>query len=168
MAAVTDPGLFGLRVHRPTATEVANITALDEGPSGLKGRFIQFPVTLLPLSFSIASVSADSSGYSVAWQIPFGFTLEAVDLGCITAGGATGTMDVEVSTNGTDYTSVFAAAKDVKTGAGKTARYLPEADTDATTRTVAYSATTYIRAKATSGSSGALTGGFAVLYIRPL
>ena len=91
-----------------------------------------------------------------------------VDLGALTAGGATGTMDLEVSTNGTDYTSVFAAAKDVKTGAGKTARYLPEADTDASTRTIAYTSTTYLRAKGTSGSGGTITGGKAIIYYRAL
>lgn len=168
MAVVTDPGLFGARVHRPTAAEVANITELDEGPSGVKGRFFDFPVALMCVSLPIASVSADSDGYSVAWQIPFGMTLEAVDLGCISAAGATGTMDLQVSTNGTDYTSVLAAAKDVKTGAGKSARYFPELDTDTTTRTIAYTSTTYLRAKATSGSGGALAGGFAVLYFRQL
>jgi hypothetical protein len=169
MAAVTDPGLFGTRVHRPTAAQITAIRDLDNSPhSPVKSDMIAFPTPLNAISFELASVSADSSGYSVAWQIPHGMTLEAVDLGCTAAAGATGTMDLEVSTNGTDYSSVFLAAKDVKTGAGKTARYLPEADSGATTRTIAYTSTTYLRVKGTSGSGGALSGGKGIIYYRAL
>lgn len=169
MAAVTDPGLFGTRVHRPTATQIAAIRDLDNSPhSPVKSDMIAFPTPLSVVSLEAPTAGSGETKYSVAWQIPHGMTLEAVDLGCVSAGDATSTMDLEVSTNGTDYSSVFAAAKDVKTGAGKTARYLPEADSGATTRTIAYTSTTYLRAKAVNGSGGSIVGPKCIIYYRAL
>ena len=110
----------------------------------------------------ILSVSADSSGYSVAVPLPFPIKLIGADLGCIAAAGATGTMDVEYSDDdGSTWASVFAAAKNVKAAAGTAANYAPE------TTAVDLDKGWLVRAKATSGSGGALTGAHANLwYVR--
>lgn len=110
--------------------------------------------------FILQSVSASSDGYSVTFPVHFPIKIVGVDMGCSAAAGATGTMDFEFY-NGSTWASVFAAAKDVKTAAGTGANYAPESTT------VDMEPGYLLRAKGSSGSGGALTGGVAKLwYVR--
>lgn len=171
MAAVSLTSWFGAFAKRPTAAELQAAEDLEHSQaSALKRKHIEYPVVMQCVSFQTPSASAGSDTYSPVWPIPFSLSLIAADLGCNTAAGATGTMDVEVSTdNGGTWASVFSAAKDVKTAAGTMARYAVNADTGSTSRDLTYgtgSSTVLMRVKATSGSGGALAGGCGVLWFR--
>lgn len=172
MAAVNNAYVFGNHLKRPTATELATAANLETSQAAqVKARHLEFPTPLFPITLQVPSVSAGTDGYSPTWPIPFPVTVHGVDLGCNSAAGATGTMDVEVSAdNGSTWASIFAAAKDVKTAAGVMARYAPEADTGTTTRNLDYGVTSgtrvLLRVKGTSGSGGALAGGHGVLWLQ--
>lgn len=165
MAAVSLAKWFGNLLRAPSATDIANATKLENSISAqIKGQNLEFPVAPMAITLPVAaSISASSDGYSVTWPVPFPCHLLAADLGALGAAGATGTMDVEYY-DGSSWTSVFSAAKDVKTGIGASARYAPNADTDADTLSLDYGY--LVRVKGSSGSGGALTGAVGILWIR--
>lgn len=100
-----------------------------------------------------------SNNNSVAVDSPWPFTLLAADLGCESAAGATGTLDIQTdeALDGT-FVSLLNAAEDVKTGAGTAHRVSPEVDQEL----VSYD--TSIRLHAISGAGGTIVGAQAHLY----
>lgn len=111
--------------------------------------------------YIITAVAASGTGDSCRVTAPWPLTIWAADLGCETAAGATGTVDLYTD-DGTTDGSILDAAEDVKTAAGTGRRVAPEADKE----DVAYGTEIYI--KGASGSGGTLVGGQGHLYCQRL
>lgn len=115
-----------------------------------------FPASFFVWSlYILTTVGASASGDSVKVKAPRPLTIWAADVGCESAGGATGTVDVKVAN-----TSILDAAQDVKTGAGTVSRVAPEDGSE----DVDYNATIHITGA--SGGGGSLVGAQAHLYVQ--
>lgn len=113
-----------------------------------------FPASFFVWSlYILTTVTASSSGSSVKVKAPRPLTIWAADVGCESAGGSTGTVDIKV-----DDATVLNAAEDVKTAAGTVSRVAPENNSE----DVAYNSTIHI--VGASGSGGSLIGAQAHLY----
>lgn len=118
----------------------------------------EFPAALFPWSlYRVTDVAAASAANTCRVKAPRPLTIWAIDIGCETAPGATGTGDVYTD-DGTTDASVLDAAVDVKTAAGTCTRTAPEDGSE----DVAYG--TEIYARFASGAGDVLTGGQAHLY----
>jgi len=161
MAALNQTPYFNDALIAPTATERAQIQDTSTGLVGAVSPVWTCDLANCPapLQLSVPDASASSSSYSTYRPVPFPLKIVGVDLGAVTAGGATGTMDLEYSDDdGSTWASVFSAAKDVKTGAPKAADYAPNDDACDMDRGW------LLRAKATSGSGGSVTGATATVW----
>lgn len=85
-------------------------------------------------------------------------TIWAMDVGCETAGGSAGTVDV-FSDDGTTDASILDAPEDVKTTAGTGVRVAPEA----AKADIAYGTELYVKQISTGGN---MVGGQAHLYVQ--
>lgn len=162
MSALNQAPYFNTTLAAPSAASVVDLQNSVNAFAGATNPLWVTDLANCPRStdFILPSVSADSSGYSVTFPVHFPIKIVGVDMGCSAAAGSAGTMDFEFY-NGSAWVSVFAAAKDVKTAAGTGANYAPESTT--VDMEVGY----LLRAKGTSGSGGALSGGVAKLwYVR--
>lgn len=138
---------YGKLAARDTATESAGHHEMHA-----------FPACLFVWSlYILTTVGSSSSGSSCRVKPPRPLTIWAADLGCESAGGATGTVDLKTD-DGTTDASILNAAEDVKTGAGVSARVAPEDGSE----DVAYGTEIYI--VGASGSGGSLIGAQAHLY----
>ncbi len=160
MAVLVQTPWFNNTLLAPTDTERAQIADTATGLVGaVKAEWTcDLANTPMPLQLDVPDASASSSTYSTYRPVPFPLKIVGVDLGAVAAAGATGTMDLEYY-DGTSWTSVFSAAKDVKTGAPQAANYAP--NDDACDMERGY----LLRAKATSGSGGAVSGATATVWI---
>lgn len=111
--------------------------------------------------YIITSVAAGSTGDSCRIKAPYPLQIQAIDLGCESAAGASGTMDVYTD-DGTTDASILDAPEDVQTTAGTAVRVAPE---DAFEE-VAYDTDIYVQGA--SGGGGVMVGGQAHLYCQRL
>ncbi len=117
-----------------------------------------FPASFFVWSlYILTEVAATTSGSSCRVKAPRPLTIWAADLGCESAAGATGTVDLKTD-DGTTDASILDAAEDVKTTAGTSSRVAPEDGSE----DVAYGTEIYITGA--SGAAGALVGAQAHLY----
>ena len=158
MALLSQTLYFNDQLVAPTDAELAQI-ALMVNPliQGVKPTWVaELANAPRTLSLPIADATASASAYSVTFPVDLKIKVVAVVLGCVAAAGATGTMDLEYSTDsGSTWVSMLDAAKDVKTDAGEGAKYAID------TAKVDLNPGAWIRAKAASGSGGPLSGGVA-------
>lgn len=97
---------------------------------------------------------------SFVWSPPFPITVVMVEGACVSAGGATGTVDVHHLPSGGSYATVLSAAIDVKTG---TTTYAAGTVVD-TSSNHKVATTGKIKAIFTSGSGGTLAGARCRIY----
>lgn len=117
-----------------------------------------FPASFFVWSlYILTTVGASSSGSSCRVRAPRPLTIWAADVGCESAGGATGTIDLKTDDGSTDA-SILNAAEDVKTAAGTCSRVAPEDGSE----DVDYNTEIYITGA--SGGGGSLVGGQAHLF----
>lgn len=115
-----------------------------------------------PASFFIWSMfvftdANNNSKDSVSAKAPYPLTIWAADVGCESAAGSAGAVDILV-----DGTTILDAPEDVKTGAGVGQRVAPEADSE----DVAFNSS--IKIRQTGTGAGAMVGGQAHLYCQRL
>lgn len=120
------------------------------------------PASFFVIDLAIFTAVPDGgSGNSCRIAAPFPLTIWAIDLGCESAGGATGVLDV-FADDGTSDVSILDAAEDVKTGAGTSQRVAPEDGSE----DIAYGTELYL--VGTSGAGGTIVGAQAHLYCQRL
>ncbi len=112
-----------------------------------------------------ATVSAGSTKDSYVWLPPYPITIVRVEGAALTAGGATGTVDLHVKPSGGSYATVLSAAIDVKTPLATYTNGIYTAGTVVDTDDRHKAATTAeIKAIFSSGSGDTLTGGRCRVY----
>lgn len=117
-----------------------------------------FPASFFVIDlYIITTVGAGASGSSCRMKAPRPLTIWAADVGCESAAGATGTIDLKTD-DGTTDASILNAPEDVKTAAGTCSRVAPEDGSE----DVAFDTEIYITGA--SGGGGTLVGGQAHLY----
>ena|SRR3990170_4773394 len=118
------------------------------------------PAGTYSIDLYVLTTANNNTKASAAVRVPYPLTVWSIDVACETAAGTTGTVDVEVSDDGSSWTSLLDAAQDVKTTAGLPTRVAPEADSE----DLAYN--TYVRCAQTSGSAADMIGGQAHLLVQ--
>ncbi len=116
-------------------------------------------VECLPLD-ALATVTTGSTGDSAVWSPKFPIRIIGFEAACVSAAGATGTVDLQVLPSGGSYATILSAPVDVKTGAGTFAA-------GAVINTAACNdveTTGKIKAIYSSGSGGSLTAGKGLVY----
>ena len=123
----------------------------------------------MPASFFVwamaiyTAVPDGGTGSSLKVTAPRPLTIWAADVGCESAGGATGVLDIRVDPVGAGAdASILDAAQDVKTAAGTATRLAPEDGSE----DIGYGDVVYI--KGTSGAGGTIVGAQAHLYCQLL
>lgn len=117
------------------------------------------PASFFVIDLYVLTTANNNAKDSCDISAPWPFRLLAADVGCETAGGTTGTVDILVDpAGGTTYASILDAAEDVKTAAGVSSRVAPEDGSEE----IAYNAALKIRQ--TSGSAANMVGGQGHLY----
>ncbi len=111
------------------------------------------PASFFVWSMFVITTATNNSKESLIVEAPWPVTIWAADVGCESAGGATGTVDIEV-----DGASILDAAEAVKATAGTAVRVAPEDGSEE----VAYGQT--INIVQAGGVGGDMIGGQAHLY----
>lgn len=110
-----------------------------------------------------ATVSADTTNDSMVWFPPYPITIIRVDGAALTAGGATGTVDLHVKPSGGSFATILSADIDVKT---TLATYATGTVVDTDDRHKA-ATTAEIKALFYSGAGGTMTvGRCRVFFVR--
>lgn len=107
-----------------------------------------------------ATVSADTTNDSMVWSPPYPITIVRVEGAALTAGGATGTVDLHVKPSGGSFATILSADIDVKT---TLATYASGTVVDTDDRHKALP-TAEIKALFYSGSGGTMTVGRCRVY----
>ena len=120
----------------------------------------RFPASFFVWTMAIfTSVPDGGNASSLKVAAPRPLTIWAADLGCESAAGATGTVDLRVDPDGAGAdASILDAAEDVKTAAGTASRVAPEDGSE----DVGYGDVVYILGA--SGAGGVMVGAQAHLY----
>jgi len=158
MAEYNNSALIGSFSVKPTSTEKADLKRMDRAVmEGVRhSEMHDMPASFMIWSMAIHTpVAASSTGNSLKVNAPWPLVILAADVGCESAAGASGTMDVYVA-----GASILDAPEDVKTTAGTAGRVAPEADSQG----VPFGSEIFIQGA--SGGGGTLTGGQAHLYIQ--
>lgn len=162
MASV-NPAPFGVGPNSFWGIKAAAKAAIMDRVNAVFGRSIEDtlrpPVEYVQLDAE-ASVSAGTTGDSFVWSPPYPITIVAVKGACLTAGGATGTVDVHVKPSGGSFATILSAPFDVK---GTLATYADGTVVDTDSRHVV-ATTGQVKAVFASGSGGALANGRCQIY----
>lgn len=164
MAAVVPPVFFSNTLLRlSTAARAALFNAINTLGLDLAPVVVEQPgIIALPLHGADASAGTTANGPSCI--VPFACEVVLVHHSAMTAGGATGTMQIERAAlaTPTSFSSIQTAATDVKTDVTKEVA----ASIDDTKHT--FAAGDRIRVSGTSGSGGALNTQRSTVYLRRL
>jgi hypothetical protein len=121
MAAFNAAAWLGSREIRPTEDQLEQIANVDPAfyKVGMDALMRHMHYFVLPLNRFTAVVDA-STGYSLAHTARVPFKVVAIDVGCESAGGTTGTADVEKNPSGSPDTwaTMSTGAVNVKAAAG--------------------------------------------------
>jgi len=171
MAEVTNTQFIGSHTVRMTGwddpsdqdTQFGRLKRYDTALGSARHQELhKYPASFFVLNlYILTAVGASSTGDSCRMTAPWPFTIWAADVGCESAAGATGTMDVYTDDGSSDAT-LLDAPEDVKTAAGAGRRVAPEDGSEE----VAYGTEVYIQGA--SGSGGTLVGGQAHIYCQRL
>lgn len=147
-ASANEDSAFGKLARYDRAQENAGHAAMHAFPASF---FVWFMAIF-------TAVPASDVGSSLKVKTPRPVTVWAADVGCESAAGATGTLDLRVDTPTAADASMIDAAQDVKTTAGTAVRLAPEDGKE----DVPYNSLLYI--KGASGAGGTIVGAQAHLY----
>lgn len=156
MAEITNTTVIGAHTSRMTPAQKATIGNYDRalGGVGLQ-HLLDVPASFFAIDLYVHTDANNNTKASCKIKAPRPLTIWAADVGCESAAGTTGTVDILV-----DDVSILNAAEDVKAAAGTCSRVAPEVDSE----NVAYNST--IHCTQTSGSAAAMVGGQAHLYVQ--
>lgn len=165
MAEIVNSSVIGAFTVRPSDYTDNHTSQLDklqdyDKASGSAGhdRLHFMPAGLFSISLAVmTTATASTSKDSPTFTAPFPFTIWAADIGCESAAGDTGVIDIQVNDS-----TILDAPEDVKTSAGTCVRVAPEVGKDA----VAYG--DEIGITQTSGPNGSMIGGMAILWVQRL
>jgi len=116
------------------------------------------PASFFVIDLYVLTTANANAKPSAKIAAPYPLTIWAADVGCESAAGGTGTIDLQV-----DAASILDAAEDVKTGAGTCVRVAPEDGSE----DVDYGSTIHIIQTA-GGGAGDMIGGQAHIYAQRL
>lgn len=169
MAEIDNTAVIGPFAVRPTAytdglSSGGALSQLDklnqyDGALGNSGhdRMHYAPSSFFIWSHFVITDTNNNAKESLIVAAPWPLTIWAADIGCESAAGSAGTIDIEV-----DGASILDAASDVKTTAGTAVRVAPEVGED----DVTYGQTVNILSTGTG--AGAMLGSQAHMYCQRL
>lgn len=129
MAAIQNATFFGQFLRAFSQDQFDTLAAYEKGLGYVPLRqAVQFPSSIFPVVFVLGADPNNNTVSSLPYKVPFPVKCWGVDFACASAAGsaATGDLQRDPTPQGGGFTSLFTAAKDIKTTAGAFTRYAPE------------------------------------------